>query len=97
MQTIIESKTAVVGAVPAGSAIVFFSAVVDKVPSAAQIEAARNTLEASLELVGATSTTAYLTKFAPAEADKEAGEKLLVKIDASLTKTAPDEPDDAEI
>ena len=90
MKTPLETKTAAVAAVPANSTLVLFAAVVDGNPTAAQIETARYTLAANLENVGATATSAYLTRFEPVSVDVDADEGLLLTVDATLSKVAPD-------
>lgn len=90
MKTQIETKNAVVAAVPANSNVILFAAVVDGNPTAAQVELARYTLAANLENVGATATSAYLTRFEPVEVDAESGEGLLLTVDATLSKVAPE-------
>ena len=90
MEKLLETKTAVVAAVPANSTLVLFAAVVDGNPTAAQIETARYTLAANLENVGATATSAYLTRFKPVELNLDADEGLLLDVAASLSKIAPD-------
>ena len=87
---VLETKNAVVAAVPANSTFLLFGAVIAGNPTAAQVEAARNTLAASLELVGATATSAYLTRFEPVELNVDADEGLLLDVAASLSKIAPD-------
>ena len=97
MKTVIETKTAAVAAVPANSTLVLFAAVVDGNPTAAQIETARYSVEANLENVGATATSAYLTRFKPVELNVDADESLLLTVAATLAKVAPDPlPDVAE-
>ena len=97
MKTQLETKTAAVAAVPANSTLVLFAAVVDGNPTAAQIETARYSVEANLENVGATATSAYLTRFKPAELNVDADESLLLTVAATLAKVAPDPlPDVAE-
>jgi len=88
MKTPLETKTAVVAAIPADSTLVLFAAVVAGNPTAAQIETARYTLTANLENVGATATSAYLTRFEPVTLDVD--ESLLLTVDATLSKVAPD-------
>jgi hypothetical protein len=96
MKTTLETKTSTIGAIPSGSTVVLFAAVVDGVPTAAQIDAARNTFGASLELVGATATTAYLMQFEPVEVGD--GEKLVATATTSLAKISPElEPVDEEL
>lgn len=90
MKTTLETKTAAVAAVPANSTLVLFAAVVDGNPTAAQIETARYSVAANLENVGATATSAYLTRFEPVELDVDADESLLLTVDATLAKVAPD-------
>ena len=97
MKTTLETKTAAVAAVPANSTLVLFAAVVDGNPTAAQIETARYSVEANLENVGATATSAYLTRFEPVSVDVDADESLLLTVDATLAKVGPDPlPDAAE-
>ena len=97
MKTQLETKTAAVAAVPANSTLVLFAAVVDGNPTAAQIETARYSVEANLENVGATATSAYLTRFKPVELNVDADESLLLTVAATLAKVAPDPlPDVAE-
>ena len=96
MKTTIETKTSTIGAIPGGSTVVLFSAIVDGVPTTAQIDAARNTFGASLELVGATATTAFLMQFEPTEISD--GETLVATAQTSLVKISPDPvPVDDEI
>ncbi|MBQ8285868.1 MAG: hypothetical protein IJZ10_06160 [Thermoguttaceae bacterium] len=97
MKTPLETKTAAVAAIPANSTLVLFAAVVDGTPTAAQIETARYSVAANLENVGATATSAYLTRFKPVELNVDADESLLLTVDATLSKVAPDPlPDAAE-
>ena len=97
MKTPLETKTAAVAAVPANSTLVLFAAVVAGNPTAAQIETARYSVAANLENVGATATSAYLTRFNPVAVDVDADESLLLTVDATLSKVAPDPlPDAAE-
>ena len=97
MKTTLETKNAAVAAIPANSTLVLFAAVVDGNPTAAQIETARYTLAANLENVGATATSAYLTRFEPVAVDVDADESLLLTVDATLSKVGPDPlPDAAE-
>ena len=88
METTIETKTSTIGRIPNGSTVVLFAAIIDGVPTAAQIDAARNTFGASLELVGATATTAYLMQFEPVEVGD--GETLVATSQTSLVKISPD-------
>ena len=90
MKTTLETKNAAVAAISANSTLVLFAAVVDGNPTAAQIETARYTLAANLENVGATATSAYLTRFNPVAIDVDADESLLLTVDATLSKVAPD-------
>ncbi len=97
MKTTLETKTAAVAAVPANSTLVLFAAVVAGNPTAAQIETARYSVAANLENVGATATSAYLTRFEPVELNVDADESLLLTVAATLAKVAPDPlPDAAE-
>lgn len=97
MKTTLETKNAAVAAVPANSTLVLFAAVVEGNPTAAQIETARYSVAANLENVGATATSAYLVRFEPVEVDADADESLLLTVDATLSKVAPDPlPDAAE-
>ena len=90
MKELLETKTAAVAAVPANSTLVLFAAVVAGNPTAAQIETARYSVAANLENVGATATSAYLTRFEPVELNLDADEGLLLEVGASLSKVAPD-------
>ncbi len=97
MKETLETKTAAVAAVPANSTLVLFAAVVAGKPTAAQIETARYSVAANLENVGATATSAYLTRFEPVAVDVDADESLLLTVDATLAKVGPDPlPDAAE-
>lgn len=96
MKTALETKTAVVAEIPANSTLVLFAAVVAGTPTAAQIETARYSVAANLENVGATATSSYLTRFEPVELDVDADESLLLTVDATLSKVAPDLLPDAE-
>ena len=97
MKTPLETKTAAVAAIPANSTLVIFAAVVAGNPTAAQIETARYSVAANLENVGATATSAYLTRFEPVAVDVDADESLLLTVDATLSKVGPDPlPDAAE-
>lgn len=88
MKEIIETKNTVVSAVPANSTLVLFAAVVDGNPTAAQIETARYSVAANLENVGATATSAYLTRFEPISLRHN--EALLLDVESSLIKFSPD-------
>ena len=90
MEKLLETKTAAVAAIPANSTLVLFAAVVAGNPTAAQIETARYSVAANLENVGATATSAYLTRFEPVELNLDADEGLLLEVGASLSKVAPD-------
>ena len=90
MKTTLETKTAAVAAIPANSTLVLLAAVIDGTPTAAQIETARYSVAANLENVGATATSAYLTRFEPVELNVDADESLLLTVDATLSKVAPD-------
>ena len=97
MKTPLETKTAAVAAIPANSTLVLFAAVVAGKPTAAQIDTARYSVAANLENVGATATSAYLARFEPVAVDVDADEGLLLTVDATLAKVAPDpRPDAAE-
>ena len=97
MKTPLETKTAAVAAIPANSTLVIFAAVVAGNPTAAQIETARYSVAANLENVGATATSAYLTRFEPVAVDVNADESLLLTVDVTLSKVGPDPlPDAAE-
>ena len=96
MKTPLETKTAAVAAVPANSTLVLFAAVVAGNPTAAQIETARYSVAANLENVGATATSAYLARFEPVAVDVDADESLLLTVDATLSKVAPDPIPSAE-
>ncbi len=95
MKTSLETKTAVVAAIPANSTLVLFAAVVAGNPTAAQIETARYSVAANLENVGATATSAYLARFEPVSVDVDADESLLLTVDATLAKVGPDPLPDA--
>lgn len=98
MKTTLETKNAAIAAIPANSTLVLFAAVVAGNPTAAQIETARYSVAANLENVGATATSSYLTKFEPVEVDVDADEGLLLTVDATISKVAPDPlPDAAEL
>ena len=90
MKELLETKTAAVAAVPANSTVILFAAVVDGNPTAAQIETARYSVAANLENVGATATSAYLTRFKSVDINVDADESLLLTVDATLSKVAPD-------
>ncbi|MBQ6829441.1 MAG: hypothetical protein IJO46_15630 [Thermoguttaceae bacterium] len=90
MKTPLETKTAAVAAIPTDSTLVLLAAVIAGTPTAAQIETARYAVEANLENVGATATSAYLTRFEPVEVNVDADESLLLTVDATLAKVAPD-------
>ena len=97
MKTPLETKTAAVAAIPANSTLVIFAAVVAGNPTAAQIETARYSVAANLENVGATATSAYLTRFEPVVFAVDADDSLLLTVDATLSKVGPDPlPDAAE-
>lgn len=96
MKTPLETKTAAVAAIPANSTLVLFAAVVAGKPTAAQIETARYSVAANLENVGATATSAYLARFEPVAVDVDADEGLLLTVDATLAKVAPDPIPSAE-
>lgn len=93
MEKALETKTAAVAAVPANSTLVLLAAVIDGNPTAAQIETARYSVEANLENVGATATSAYLTRFNPVELAND--ETLRLDVAATLAKVAPDPLSDA--
>ncbi len=63
MERILETKTVAVAKVPSGATVVLYVALVDGVPTEAQIETGRNALTATLEIVGATNASSYLTRF----------------------------------
>lgn len=88
MEKIIETKNAVVTAVPADSTFVLIGAMIAGVPTVAQIETARYAVEANLENVGATSTSSYLTRFEPVALST--GDALRVRVNASLVQITPD-------
>ena len=95
METSLETKTAAVAKVPSGATVVLYGAVVEGDPTEAQIETGRNALTATLEIVGASNVSSYLTRLLDARlAD---GETLRYVVEASTVKTAPDPiPDAAE-
>ena len=88
MEKIIETKNAVVTAVPADSTFVLIGAMIAGNPTVAQIETARYAVEANLENVGATSTSSYLTRFEPVALST--GDALLVHVNASPVQIMPD-------
>ncbi|MBP3532469.1 MAG: hypothetical protein J6K25_15040 [Thermoguttaceae bacterium] len=88
METILETKPVAVAKVPSGATAVLYAAIVEGDPTEAQIETGRNALTATLEVVGATNTSSYLTRFPAVELAND--ETLRLDVDASLSKVAPD-------
>lgn len=95
MKTVLETKTAAVAKVPSGATVVLYGAVVDGVPTEAQIETGRNALAATLEIVGATNASSYLLRHK--KVGLAADEALLLTVDSTYSKISPDPlPDAAE-
>lgn len=95
MKETLETKTAAVAKVPSGATVVLYGAVVDGVPTEAQIETGRNALAATLEIVGATNASSYLLRHKKVEL--AADEALLLTVDSTYSKISPDPlPDAAE-
>ena len=95
MKTVLETKTAAVAKVPSGATVVLYGAVVNGVPTEAQIETGRNALAATLEIVGATNASSYLLRHKKVEL--AADESLLLTVDSTYSKISPDPlPDVAE-
>lgn len=88
METILETKTAVVAKVPSGATFVLYGAVVEGDPTEAQIETGRNALTATLEIVGATNTSSFLLRHK--KVDLAADETLLLAVDSTYSKISPD-------
>lgn len=88
MEKIIETKNAVVTAVPADSTFVLIGAMIAGAPTVAQIETARYAVEANLENVGVTSTSAYLARFEPVALSP--GDVLRVHVNTSFVQITPD-------
>lgn len=101
MENVIETKTVAVAKVPSGATAVLFAAIVEGDPTEAQVETARYSVEANLENVGATATSAYLTRFPAVELAND--ETLRLDVAASLAKISPDplldaaEPETSEV
>lgn len=93
MERILETKTVAVAKVPSGATVVLYVALVDGVPTEAQIETGRNALTATLEIVGATNASSYLTRFLAVKLAND--ETLRLDVDATLAKVAPDPLPDA--
>lgn len=89
MENVVETKKAVVAKVANGMTIVVYVAMVDGDPSEAQIETGRNALAATLEIVGAAATSAYLMRFAPV--DVQEPDALILDVDAALKRMSPGE------
>ena len=95
METIVETKTAVVAKVPSGATVVIYAAVIEGDPTEAQIETGRHALTATLEIVGATNASSYLLRHK--EVDLAADESLLLTVDSTYSKISPGPlPDAAE-
>jgi hypothetical protein len=88
MKEILGKKMSAIAEVPPNSTLVLFAAVVDGTPTEAQIEMARHTVAVNLENVGATATSAYLTRFEPVSLSHN--EALLLNVESSLTKFSSD-------
>lgn len=88
MKTPVETKTVAVAKVPSGATAVLYAAIVEGNPTEAQIETGRNALTATLEVVGATNTSSYLTRFPAVELAND--ETLRLDVDATFSKVAPD-------
>ncbi|MBQ2790944.1 MAG: hypothetical protein IJE97_15005 [Thermoguttaceae bacterium] len=93
MEKILETKTVAVAKVPSGATVVLYVALVDGVPTEAQIETGRNALTATLEIVGATNASSYLTRFPAVKLAND--ETLRLDVDVTLAKVAPDPLPDA--
>lgn len=95
MESVIETKTAVVAKIASGATVVLYAAIVDGAPTEAQIETGRNALAATLEIVGATNVSSYLLRHKKVELDVD--ESLLLSVDSTYSKISPDPlPDAAE-
>lgn len=94
METLVETKKVAVAKVPSGATAVLYAALVEGVPTEAQIETGRNALAATLEIVGATNASSFLTRL-PAEKLAD-GETLRLDVAASTVKVSPDPLPDAE-
>ena len=88
MEKLLETKTVAVAKVPSGATAVLYVALVDGVPTEAQVETGRNALAATLEIVGATNVSSFLTRFIAKELADD--ETLRLDVAASLSKVAPD-------
>ena len=88
MKTPVETKTVAVAKVPSGATAVLYAAIVEGNPTEAQIETGRNALTATLEVVGATNTSSYLTRFPAVKLAND--ETLRLDVDATFSKVAPD-------
>ena len=88
MEKLLETKTVAVAKVPSGATAVLYVALVDGVPTEAQVETGRNALAATLEIVGATNVSSFLTRFLAKELADD--ETLRLDVAASLSKIAPD-------
>ena len=88
MEKLLETKNAVVAKVPSGATAVLYAALVEGAPTEAQIETGRNALAATLEIVGATNVSSFLTRFLAKELADD--ETLRLDVAASLSKIAPD-------
>ena len=89
MEELLETKTVAVAKVPSGATAVLYAALVDGVPTEAQVETGRNALAATLEIVGATNVSSYLTRFLAKELADD--ETLRLDVAASLSKVSPDQ------
>ena len=88
MENALETKTVAVAKVPSGATAVLYAAIVEGNPTEAQIETGRNALTATLEVVGATNTSSYLTRFPAVKLAND--ETLRLDVDATFSKVAPD-------
>ena len=88
MEKLLETKTVAVAKVPSGATAVLYAAIVEGDPTEAQIETGRNALTATLEVVGAANTSAYLLRHKKVELS--ADESLLLTVDSTYSKISPD-------
>lgn len=95
METVVETKNAVIAKMPNGATALLYIAFVEGDPTEAQIETGRNALTATLEIVGATNASSYLLRHKKVEL--AADESLLLTVDSTCSKISPDPlPDAAE-
>lgn len=88
METVIETKNAVIAKMPNGATALLYIAFVEGDPTEAQIETGRNALTATLEIVGATNSSSYLLRHKNIELS--ADESLLLTVDSTYSKISPD-------